>query len=34
MADSETIAHLEHLRLNGRAERRPAEVGYDYHVLS
>jgi glyoxylase-like metal-dependent hydrolase (beta-lactamase superfamily II) len=34
MADSETIAHLEHLRLNGRAERRPAEVGYDYHVLT
>ena len=34
MADSETHAHLEHLRLNGRAERRPVDEGFEYRVLS
>ena len=34
MADSETAAHLEHLRLTDRAERRPATEGYEYRVLS
>ncbi len=33
MADSETYAHLEHLRLAGRAERREAQAGWEYHVL-
>jgi glyoxylase-like metal-dependent hydrolase (beta-lactamase superfamily II) len=32
MADSETFAHLEHLRLAGRAERRPVDQGYEYLV--
>ena len=32
MADSETYAHLEHLRLAGRAERRPTNDGFEYHV--
>jgi glyoxylase-like metal-dependent hydrolase (beta-lactamase superfamily II) len=34
MADSETLAHLEHLRFAGRAERRPIESGHEYHVLA
>jgi glyoxylase-like metal-dependent hydrolase (beta-lactamase superfamily II) len=34
MADSETAAHLEHLRLAGRAERREGADGYEYHVLT
>ncbi|HEY6533751.1 MAG TPA: MBL fold metallo-hydrolase [Acidimicrobiales bacterium] len=33
MADSETLAHLDHLRLAGRAERRPVDGGYEYKVL-
>ena len=33
MADSETIAHLEHLRMQGRAERRFDGAAYEYHVL-
>lgn len=32
MADSETLAHLDHLRLAGNAERRPIEGGYEYQV--
>jgi glyoxylase-like metal-dependent hydrolase (beta-lactamase superfamily II) len=32
MADSETSAHLENLRLAGKAERRAAEEGFDYRV--
>ncbi|CAB4614761.1 unannotated protein [freshwater metagenome] len=32
MADSETAAHLEHLRLAGKAERRPTEDGFEYRV--
>jgi hypothetical protein len=32
MADSETYAHLENLRLAGKAERRPAAEGFDYRV--
>jgi len=34
MADSETHAHLEHLRLTGRAERRPIDDGHEYRVLT
>jgi glyoxylase-like metal-dependent hydrolase (beta-lactamase superfamily II) len=34
MADSETYAHLEHLRLADRAERRPTDDGYEFLVLS
>jgi glyoxylase-like metal-dependent hydrolase (beta-lactamase superfamily II) len=34
MADSETAAHLEHLRLTDRAARRPAAEGYEYRVPS
>jgi len=34
MADSETFAHLEHLRLDGRAERRGPAEAYEYHVLT
>ena len=34
MADSETHAHLEHLRLTGRAERRPVDDGHEYRVLT
>lgn len=34
MADSETYAHLEHLRLAGRAERRGADAGLEYHVFT
>lgn len=34
MADSETYAHLEHLRLAGRAERRTADDQLEYHVLT
>ena len=33
MADSETLAHLEHLRRAGRAERRPAGEGLEYRVI-
>jgi glyoxylase-like metal-dependent hydrolase (beta-lactamase superfamily II) len=32
MADSETYAHLEHLRLAGRAERRRGDDGYEFTV--
>lgn len=32
MADSETYAHLEHLRLDGRAERRAGVDGLEYRV--
>jgi hypothetical protein len=32
MADSETAAHLEHLRLAGKAERRPTADGFEYRV--
>jgi hypothetical protein len=32
MADSETYAHLEHLRLSGHAERRDDPDGYRYLV--
>jgi glyoxylase-like metal-dependent hydrolase (beta-lactamase superfamily II) len=34
MADSETHAHLEHLRLSGRAERREVDEVTEYHVLT
>jgi glyoxylase-like metal-dependent hydrolase (beta-lactamase superfamily II) len=34
MADSETVAHLDHLRLAQRAERRPIEGGYEYRVAT
>lgn len=34
MADSETHAHLEHLRLAGRAERRDVDDVTEYHVLT
>lgn len=34
MADSETYAHLEHLRLDGRAERRGTGEQLEYHVLT
>lgn len=34
MADSETYAHLEHLRLSGRAERRTVDELVEYHVLT
>jgi glyoxylase-like metal-dependent hydrolase (beta-lactamase superfamily II) len=34
MADSETYAHLEHLRLAGRAERRTVDEQLEYHVLT
>ena len=30
MADSETFAHLEHLRLAGEMERRELETGWEY----
>ena len=33
MADSETYAHLEHLRLNGEAERREAQ-GLLYYLVA
>ena len=32
MADSETYAHLEHLRLADRADRRPVDEGFEYRV--
>ncbi len=34
MADSETYAHLEHLRLAGKAERRTVDDQLEYHVLT
>ena len=34
MADSETFAHLEHLRLTGKAEARPAEGELRYRITS
>ena len=34
MADSETFAHLEHLRLADRAERRTVDDHYEYRVRS
>ena len=34
MADSETLSHLEHLRLAGQAERRPVEEGHEYRILT
>lgn len=34
MADSETYAHLEHLRLAGKAERRGVGESLEYHVFS
>jgi hypothetical protein len=30
MADSETYAHLEHLRLAGELERRESSSGFEY----
>ena len=30
MADSETFAHLEHLRLAGEMERRELPTGWEY----